>query len=94
VVGQCSDGSNDKFCLARYEGGPFDARNCSLDIDGDGRVLASVDGLVATRVMLGVTGSAVTGGINFPANAIRNEWGTHSTRDIRTFLVTQCGMQL
>jgi uncharacterized delta-60 repeat protein len=94
VVGQCSDGSSDNFCLARYEGGPFDARNCSLDIDGDGRTTATVDGLIATRVMLGMTGSAVIGGIAFAAHAARSEWGTDSARDIRRHLISQCGISL
>lgn len=94
VAGSCGLSPNRDFCVARYEGGPFGARNCSLDLDGDGNTTATIDGLIATRVMLGVTGSAVIAGINFPANAIRDEWGTQTTRDIRRFLVTQCGMQL
>ncbi len=94
VVGNCSNGSNDDFCVARYEGGPFGARACSLDIDGDGKVLATTDMLIATRVALGVTGNAVIGGVAFPANAARDEWGTNTVRDIRKFLTTQCGMTL
>ena len=78
-----------KLCLARYEGGPFDARNCSLDTDGDGRVLATTDMLIGTRVALGITGNAVIGGITFAPNATRNTWPL-----IRDFLVTQCGMSL
>jgi uncharacterized delta-60 repeat protein len=82
------------FCIARREGGAFGARNCSLDIDGDGRTTATIDGLIATRVMLGLTGSAVIGGISFPANASRDEWGTNTSRDIRKYLITQCGLNL
>jgi len=82
------------FCVARYEGGAFGARNCSLDIDGDGRVLATTDMLIGTRVALGVTGAAVINGITFAANAARDEWGTNGSRDIRKYLVTQCGMSL
>lgn len=94
VVGNCSNGSNDDFCIARYEGGPFGARACSLDIDGDGKVLATTDMLIATRVALGVTGNAVLGGVTFSATATRDEWGTNTARDIRKFLTTQCGMVL
>jgi uncharacterized delta-60 repeat protein len=94
VVGNCSNGSNDDFCIARYEGGPFGARACSLDIDGDGKVLATTDMLIATRVALGVTGNAVLGGVTFSATATRDEWGTNTVRDIRKFLTTQCGMVL
>ena len=94
VVGNCSNGSNDDFCIARYEGGPFGARACSFDIDGDGKVLATTDMLIATRIALGVTGNAVLGGVTFSATATRDEWGTNTARDIRKFLTTQCGMVL
>lgn len=94
VVGNCSNGTNDDFCIARFEGGPFGARACSLDLDGDGKVLATTDMLIATRVALGVAGNAAIGGVAFPANATRDEWGTNTTRDIRKFLTTQCGMVL
>jgi uncharacterized delta-60 repeat protein len=92
VAGQCAGTAGSDICVARYQGGPFDARNCSLDIDGDGKTLATVDGLIAARVMLGLTGNAVTNGISFALHAARDEWGTHSARDIRKYLITQCGM--
>ena len=38
LAGYCSNGVNNDFCAARYDGGPFGYRNCSLDIDGDGSV--------------------------------------------------------
>jgi uncharacterized delta-60 repeat protein len=82
------------FCLARYEGGPFGARNCTLDIDGDGSVTASVDSIIHARIALGMTGAAVIGGINFPANATRDQWGTNTSRDIRKYLIAQCGMSV
>ncbi len=89
LVAMCGD-----LCIARFEGGPFGARNCSLDIDGDGRVLATIDMLIGTRVALGVTGSAVIGGISFPATATRDQWGTNTSRDIRKYLVSRCGMSI
>lgn len=92
VAGYCAGTQGDDICVARFEGGPFDARNCSLDIDGDGKTLATVDGLIAARVMLGLTGNAVTSGISFATHAARDEWGTNSARDIRKYLVSQCGM--
>ncbi|TAG03147.1 MAG: hypothetical protein EAZ43_07160 [Betaproteobacteria bacterium] len=94
VAGYCYNGTNDDFCIARLNGGPSSAQNCSLDIDGDGKVLATTDMLIGTRVALGMTGSAVIGGISFPANAARDQWGTNSSRDIRKYLVTQCGLSL
>jgi uncharacterized delta-60 repeat protein len=93
--GYCSPNVNEvAFCIARREGGAFGARNCSLDIDGDGRVLATTDMLIGSRVALGMSGSAVINGITFAANAARDEWGTNSSRDIRKYLITQCGMSV
>ncbi|MDW8312412.1 MAG: hypothetical protein RMK02_06710 [Burkholderiales bacterium] len=89
VAGFCSNGSNYDFCVARLNGGPFGYQQCSMDIDGDGQHLATRDGLIMTRVMLGLTGSAVTQGITFAPHATRTSWSA-----IRNFLVTQCGMSL
>jgi uncharacterized delta-60 repeat protein len=89
AAGYCSNGSNNDFCLARYQGGPFDARNCSMDIDGDNQTFATTDGLIATRVMLGLTGNAVLGGITFASHATRTTWPA-----IRDYLVSQCGMSI
>jgi uncharacterized delta-60 repeat protein len=86
--------TNSVFCAARYASGPFAYRQCSLDIDGDGRMTATVDGLILTRVMLGLRGSAVLGGITFPSEAIRKVWGGGAPNDVRQYLVTQCGMNL
>ncbi len=94
VSGSCGAAPNRDFCVARYEGGPYGARNCSLDIDGDGQVTANVDSLIHARIALGLTGNAVIGGIMFPANAKRNVWGGSSDNSIRKYLITQCGMTL
>ncbi len=90
LAGLCDLGSgNTAFCSMRLEGGPFGYKTCSLDIDGDNRVLATTDALIHTRIALGITGSAVTSGITFSPTATRNTWPL-----IRDFLVTQCGMSL
>ena len=89
VSGYCSNGSKTDFCLVRYEGGPFDARNCSLDIDGDNQVLATTDMLIGTRIALGMTGPAVLSGISFAPHATRPTWPL-----IRDYLVSQCGMSI
>ena len=89
VAGECSNGSNNDFCLARYQGGPFDARNCSMDIDGDNLVLATTDSLIHARIALGLTGNAVIGGITFASHATRTTWPA-----IRDYLVSQCGMSI
>ena len=92
VAGYCSPdtlGSNPSFCAIRLEGGPYGAQQCRMDIDGDGKVLATTDALIQTRIALGLRGSAVTNGISFPAGATRTSWTA-----IRNYLVTQCGMEL
>jgi len=89
VAGSCINGSTNDFCLARVEGGPFDARNCSMDIDGDGVVLATTDALILARVALGMTGNAALSGITFASHASRPTWSA-----IRNYLVAQCGMSI
>jgi uncharacterized delta-60 repeat protein len=89
VSGNCGLPGKYDFCVARLNGGAFGAMRCTLDIDGDNEVLAGTDSLIHTRIALGMTGSAVVGGISFPPRAIRTTWDA-----IRTHLVTQCGMNL
>lgn len=89
ALSECSNGSNTDFCVLRLEGGPFGFKQCSLDIDGDQQYHPTRDGLLMTRVMLGMTGTAVTQGVSFAPHATRTTWGA-----IRHFLVTQCGMHL
>ncbi len=89
LAGYCRSGSFDKFCVARYDGGPFTSPACSLDIDGDTQVLATTDSLIHARIALGIRGDAVVAGITFPINAQRKTW-----TQIRGHLVTACGMTL
>ncbi len=89
VAGACEGASNVEFCIARLDGGPGAYRACSPDLDGDGRFVATVDGLIQQRVLSGVTGAAVVNGVNFSASASRTNWAP-----IRQFLVAQCGMDL
>lgn len=89
IAGYCYSGTSDDFCIARLNGGPYAAKNCSMDVDGDGAMIATRDGLMITRVMLGLTGSAVTSGVTFAAHATRTSWA-----DIRNYLVGQCGMTI
>jgi uncharacterized delta-60 repeat protein len=91
LSGYCRDinGGNYDFCTARYDGGPFGYKACSMDIDGDGSVLATTDSLIHARIAFGITGPAVINGITFAPNATRNTWPL-----IREYLVTQCGMSL
>lgn len=61
------------------------ATHCSMDIDGDGLVQATTDGLMLARAMFGLTGTAVTNGA-IGAKASRTTWPA-----IRNFLNTRCG---
>jgi hypothetical protein len=56
-----------------------------LDIDGNGKVDASTDGVLLLRSLLGFRGSAVTDGV-LGANSERTTWDA-----IRTYLTTKCG---
>jgi uncharacterized delta-60 repeat protein len=93
-AGKCSHESTNEFCLARYESGPINYQFCSLDIDDDGVVNSTVDTLIVTRAMRGMSGAAVIGGIDFAPHARRTSWGDGTDRDIRRYLRTQCGMTL
>jgi uncharacterized delta-60 repeat protein len=62
-------------------------RQCSADIDGDGKVLPTTDGLLLARASLGMSGNAVISGA-IGAGALRSTWTS-----IRDFLITQCGMK-
>jgi hypothetical protein len=62
---------------------------CSLDIDGDGKILATTDGLLSVRLALGITGASLLNGVTLPATAARRDWAA-----IRNHLVERCGMTL
>jgi hypothetical protein len=64
--------------------------NCSASIVGaPGGPQAMLDGIVLLRAMMGLTGSAVTNGIAFPAGTTRTSWV-----DIKAHLNGNCGMAL
>jgi len=92
VAGSCTESSaplDNAMCIARYEGGPFGARQCSLDIDGDGVVLGTTDLLILNRIARGVKSSSAITGVAFVNHASRKTWDA-----IRTHLVAQCGFAL
>jgi serine protease len=62
--------------------------NKSLDIDGDGVVLANTDGLMLLRVALGLVGDAVVANATTPG-APRTTWAL-----VKPYLVNQCGLVL
>ncbi|MGL5002646.1 MAG: hypothetical protein ACRDAM_06865, partial [Casimicrobium sp.] len=72
----------------RLNNRPGAGKNCSSDIDGDGKVLPTTDGLLLVRASAGLTGSAAISGA-VGVGAQRSTWTA-----IRDHLITQCGMSL
>jgi len=88
VAGTCGLGSTDFFCVTRINN-QDSGINCKLDIDDDGKMLGTVDGLILTRIMLGFDNSAAIRGITFGSDARRNTWPK-----ISEYLIAHCGMTL
>lgn len=88
VGGDCYSGAAVHFCVARLHGGLFGYKSCSMDIDGDGKVLPTTDGLLLTRIALGMSGSAALAGA-ISSTATRDTWPK-----VRDYLVNQCGMSV
>ena len=63
------------------------ATPCSMDIDGDGKTLATTDGLIVFRVMMGMTDAAVSSAA--APGSPRNSWDA-----IRSYLIGSCGTNL
>jgi uncharacterized delta-60 repeat protein len=93
AAGYCANGASGSetldFCAIRVNPGASAARACSFDLDGDGQYTATIDGLIITRVMLGMRGVGVLNGISLQSGVPRNNW-----TKIRDYLNTQCGMNV
>lgn len=87
LAGQCIELGVTKYCTVRLEGGPYGYRNCSMDIDGDGRVMGPTDALIHSRVTAGLSGAAVMNGLAFAPGARRTTW-----ESVRDYLGNHCGM--
>ncbi len=87
IAGQCTELGVTKYCTVRLEGGPYGYRNCSMDIDGDGRVMGPTDALIHARVSAGQSGAAVMSGLAFAPGARRTTW-----ESVRDYLGNHCGM--
>ena len=93
-----TDGLTLRGCATRTTGiniGTFvDAQSSAaslpkpFDIDGDGVVSATTDGLMLLRVALGITGDAVVANATAPG-APRTTWAL-----VKPYLVQQCGLVL
>jgi uncharacterized delta-60 repeat protein len=86
VAGACNDGAANRPCVLKLNGGPDTARTCTMDIDGDGAINATTDGLILLRAMLGFSGSAALSG-TVAQGAVRSTWP-----QVRDYLFDQCQM--
>ena len=80
--------SNGTIDFGRLQNDSSAAAGCSMDIDGDGKVLATTDGVLLARAMLGLKGTALT------ANAIGTGAARPDAASITAFLVDRCRMRL
>ncbi len=62
---------------------------CTPDIDGDGFITATIDGLIMTRIRRSPDAATMLNGIEFPAAATRKTWTA-----IRNYLVGTCAVDL
>ena len=93
-----TDGFTSRACATRTTGASVatfvDSQSATaslpkpFDIDGDGAVSATTDGLMLLRVALGLTGDAVVANATAPG-APRNTWAL-----VKPYLVQQCGLVL
>lgn len=77
LAGDCFVGSDIEFCSARLDGNP-PIPGCAVDLDGDSKVIATIDSLMHVRIALGLSNTAVTNGIHFPNGTPRSDWASIS----------------
>jgi len=65
---------------------PIGFVKCSLDLDGDGQVLATTDAVLIARAALGYSGAALT------ANALSAAAPRRTSADLRSYLLASCGL--
>ncbi len=65
---------------------PIGVVKCSLDLDGDGQVLATTDAVLMARAALGYTGTALT------ANAFAATAPRRTSVDLLSYLSASCGV--
>lgn len=78
--------TGNRPCVYRFNDIVQSAPKCSLDIDGDGVVSATTDGLILLRAMLGFSGSAAL------ANAVGAGAARPTWPQVRDYLFDQCRM--
>ncbi len=86
IAAACNEGTNNRLCVQRLNGGDGTPRACNLDIDGNGDVRLTSDGLMILRAMRSAVDANIINAADVPATATRNTW-----TDIRDHLVESCG---
>jgi uncharacterized delta-60 repeat protein len=86
--GSCARSSTDRrACVTRHYLDDPPGERCSLDLDGDGEILAATDGLLWARALLGIRGTALV------ANAIGSRAQRTSAAALDAHLSTHCGIR-
>jgi uncharacterized delta-60 repeat protein len=86
-AGECAETTMIRRpCVIRLNGSPQTARACTMDIDGDGVINATTDGLILLRAMLGFSGTSALANAVAPG-AARSTWP-----QVREYLFDQCRM--
>jgi uncharacterized delta-60 repeat protein len=90
VFGNCVplDNSTASPCLSRIEWAEPRGGACSMDIDGDGKVLPTTDGVILARIAAGMRGQSVLTGVT-GFGAIRFSW-----EQMHAYLTRECGMKI
>lgn len=87
AYGACQlSGGAASSCIARISLAAPTGKRCSADLDGNGAVNATSDGLMLVRALFGLSGTAVTAGAVAPG-APRSTWFS-----VRDYLGLQCDL--
>jgi uncharacterized delta-60 repeat protein len=62
LVGECALGSSKKFCLAKFQGGPYPTKACTLDTDANLVAAPDTDAPLLISYLLGFRGEALSAG--------------------------------
>jgi Domain of unknown function (DUF5122) beta-propeller len=89
AFGSCgpTDFSTNSPCLARLEWAYPRGGACTLDLDGDGQILATTDGAILTRIAAGMRGQSALSNVIGPGT--RQAWEA-----IQALLARDCGMSV
>jgi uncharacterized delta-60 repeat protein len=89
IAAACNTATGDnRLCVQQLNGGNGIQPACNLDIDGDGSVRTTSDGLLMMRALRSVIKADIVSNAGIAATAPRREW-----TEVRDYLVESCGAQ-